>query len=64
MTQPYIDLMEAAIKKHGKDIVQVASRSILSDCFILESNRLAFYYDTQDRSTHVTQMNLETGEIK
>lgn len=64
MTQPYIDLMEAAIKKHGKDIQMIGTQNLLSECFMLYSNKLMFHYDTPDHNSHCTVMNLETGEIK
>lgn len=50
-------LIQRAIQKH-KNIYPCARRSTLESCFTREKDRLLFWYNTKDRSTHVVSAKL------
>lgn len=50
-------LIRKAIRKHKK-IFPCLSRKEFSKCFTREDGRLLFWYDTEDRSTHLISANI------
>ncbi|MBD3315151.1 MAG: hypothetical protein GF344_05145 [Chitinivibrionales bacterium] len=52
MNQIKKKLIEIATKKHEK-IYPCVSRGSLDECFTVEGDRIMFWYNTEDHSTHL-----------
>ena len=50
-------LIQRAIQKHKK-IFPCARKNSLESCFTREKDRLLFWYNTKDRSTHVVSAKI------
>ncbi|MBN2038226.1 MAG: hypothetical protein JW768_15905 [Chitinispirillaceae bacterium] len=50
-------LIQRAVQKHKK-IFPCAPKNDLQSCFTREKDRLLFWYNTKDRSTHVVSAKL------
>ncbi len=46
------DLIRKALRTHKK-IYPCGSKSTLGECFTFEGNKVLFWFDTADRSTHL-----------
>ena len=54
LTENHKVLIKDARKKHGK-IYPCGSKKSFGDCFTVQDNKLYFWFDTPDRSTHVLE---------
>jgi hypothetical protein len=51
------ELLERA-EKNYKKIYPVGTRNSFAECFTLQGDKLLFWFDTEDRSTHMVMQSL------
>ncbi|MBN1602252.1 MAG: hypothetical protein JW915_11625 [Chitinispirillaceae bacterium] len=53
-------LIDKAVALHQK-IYPCAKKERFADCFTIHENRLFFWYNTEDQSTHVLYIDVTAG---
>ena len=55
-----LNLIRQALKLHKK-IYPCGTKATLAECFTLERDKVLFWYDTEDRSTHLVMAKSEAA---
>ncbi|MBD3390987.1 MAG: hypothetical protein GF418_02965 [Chitinivibrionales bacterium] len=57
MDKMKLDLIRQAVRAHKK-IYPCGTKSTLGECFTFEKDKVLFWFDTEDRSTHLVMQRL------
>ena len=57
-----MELIRKAIRAHKK-IFPCGTKSTFADCFTLQGDQVLFWFDTEDRSTHLVMANVNSVAV-
>ena len=61
MSEVKLKLLQSALERHEK-IFPCGETQLLDDCFTLSEDKLLFWFNTEDDSTHVVEHMVNQGE--